>query len=326
MKDFTQVSRQEWIQLSERFYKHLEGTFSTLRPSDWQRTTPYMGWSAHDVLAHMTGAMPVNFRQSLDRALAGNPSAPAEYNTFVRNLREVKRRRVTPTSELMREFWSELDALMITYRNITDEEWLKPAWFFIGSVNVRSLFLVQLSDNVFHDRDLLLVCRRWSGMDPEYADLLVDWFIREFRPASFQPDQAKDLRAVVNYKLSGPGGGEWTYEITEGTCNVSQGGRTHPDVVVEATTEDLVAAGLARAAPIIGVIARSIEWIRGPDHTEDVVALITGYTSLFSAILRKRVRISGNRQIALRFSQAFWHFWQRTKQTEENIARNQAHD
>ena len=76
--DFTRFTRGDWLGVADRFYARLDRTVASLSAADWERTTPYLGWRARDVLAHMTSAMPVNFRQVLDRALAGNPAAPPE--------------------------------------------------------------------------------------------------------------------------------------------------------------------------------------------------------------------------------------------------------
>lgn len=321
MSDFTALSRSEWLDLAARFYAQLFPKLERLTPAQWNRTTPYLGWTVRDVVAHMTSAMPVNFRQVLDRALAGDPGAPPEFDTFRRNAREVARRRSKPTSELIAEFRSELDSLLAIYRRIPDSLWLKPAWFFVGRVNVRSLFLVQFADNVLHERDLLVAARAWKGLDPTYANPLTDWFLRELRPANFRPERARGLTAVGRYRLTGPSGGEWTMTIAEGRCQVDRGGSGPADFTIAAETEDLITAAQARSAPWMGRVARAFQGIRGAARAEDVVASITGIASGLWAVLSRRVVVSGNRALAGRANQAFWHFWQRTAMTAANIAR-----
>lgn len=321
MSDFTTLSRTEWLNLAGGFYQQLFPKLERLTPAQWNLATPYLSWRIRDVLAHMTSAMPVNFRQMLDRALAGDPSAPAEFDTFRRNAREVARRRSKPTSELIAEFRSELDSLLAIYRRIPDSLWLRPAWFFVGRVNVRSLFLVQFADNVLHERDLLVAANAWKGLDPAYADPLADWFLRELRPATFRPERARGLRAVGRYRLTGPSGGEWTMTIADGRCRVDRGGSGSPDFMIAAETEDLITAAQARAAPWMGRLARAVQGIRGPARAEDVVASITGIASGLWAVLTRRIVVSGNRVLAGRANRAFWHFWQRTAMTAENIAR-----
>ena len=319
--DFTRFTRGDWLGLADRFYARLDRTLASLSAADWDRTTPYLGWRARDVLAHMTSAMPVNFRQVLDRALAGNPAAPPEFDTFTRNAREVARRHDVPAPDVAREFRRELDAILHTYRSISDADWERPAWFFVGRVRVRTLFLVQLADNVFHERDLLVANGRWGGLDPETAAPLVDWFLREFRPATFRPERAQGVRAAATYRLSGPAGGDWTLAVADGACRVDQRSATDAVVTVEADAEDLVAAAQARAAPWVGRLARTADWIQGPSRAEDVVARITGMASLAWALARRRVRIGGDRVAAACLNGAFWHFWERTAMTEANIKK-----
>jgi hypothetical protein len=269
----------------------------------------------------MTSAMPVNFREVLDRALAGNPSAPTEFDTFTRNAREVQRRRALAVPELLDEFHRELGALLGTYRAMSDTDWERPAWFFVGRVRVRTLFLVQFADNVFHERDLLVAGRSWKGLDPEYAGPLVDWFLREFRPATFRPDRARGLRGSIAYRLSGRAGGDWTLTVANGACTVRRGLGEDLDASLEADAEDLVVAAQARAVPWIGRVARAVDWLRGPARAEDFVATVTGTASLSWALARRRIRLGGNRALAARVNRAFWHFWERTPMTEANIKK-----
>jgi uncharacterized protein (TIGR03083 family) len=321
MTDFTRLSRTEWLDLADRFYRHLDVTCAGLTASAWERPTSYLGWRARDVLAHMTSAMPVNFREVLSRALADDPAAPREFDTFRRNAREVRHRRATTVARLLNEFQRELDSIMGVYRRVSDVEWEKPAWFFVGRVRVRTLFLAQFADNVFHERDLLRANGRWKGLDAEYAGPLVDWFLRELRPAMFRPERARDLRAVMRYRLRGPGGGDWTLTVTDGACRVERGGDGRVDVTLVADAENLFAAAQARAAPWVGRVARAVDWIRGPARAEDTVAAITGITSLAGAVALRRIRVGGNRAVAARLNRAFWHFWERTAMTAANIAK-----
>src|SRR5881628_2492733 len=321
MSDFTRLTRSDWLGLADRFYARLDGTLASLNGPDWERVTPYLGFRARDVLAHMASTIPVNFREVLDRALAGNPAAPAEFDTFGRNTREVARRRATPPAALLTEFRREHDAIMGTYRRMSDADWEKPAWFFVGRVRVRSLFLVQFADNVLHERDLLAANGAWRGLDATYAAPLVDWFLREYRPATFRPERADGLRATMRYRLSGPGGGEWSLTVADGTCRVERQAPTRSDVTLEADAEQLFAAAQARVAPWVGQLARSVDWVRGPARAEDVAATLTGIASLGWALALRRIRVTGNRAIASRLTRVFWHFWERTAMTQANIAK-----
>lgn len=322
MNEYDALSRIDWLALADRFYTRLRGEVAGFTGSDWDRVSPYLGWRNRDLLAHMASAISVNFRQVLDRATAGDPSAPSEFNTFARNAREVARRRNVPVAGTLQELWSGLDEILSIYRRLSDPAWLAPAWFFVGPVSVRTLFLAQLGDNVFHERDLLQGTGKWKGLDPEVSAPLIDWFLRELRPALFRPEKAIGLKALALYRVTGRVAGEWSMRIENGACRVAYGSSGAPDVTVEADAEDLVVASQGRAAPLVGALARAVQWLAARPRREDFVARITGYGSAIPAILAGRIRATGDRRIANRVRDAFWHFWERTEQTERNIARD----
>ena len=133
------------------------------------------------------------------------------------------------------------------------------------------------------------------------------------------------MRATIQYRLSGPAGGEWTLRIENGTCTSQRGSIPNPDVTIEADAEDLFAASQARTAPFFGTLARVFSGIRGPQHGEDVTALITGVVSLgLAAKIQKRIRVSGNHAIADKANGCFWHFWEREAQAEYHILHDSA--
>ena len=322
MRDFASIPRSDWLDLAQRFYERLFHEIAQLSPNVWSRRTPYLGWTAHDVLAHMASSVPVNFQEVVGRALEGDPSAPAEYDTFQRNARAVLERRSMAPSALLEELEREVQELLQTFRRISDDDWLKPAWFFIGPVRVRSLFLILFGDDLFHERDLLIAARSWQGLDPQFLDPLVDWFLREHRPANFRPDRAGDLKAAVLYRLTGVGGGEWTLMIERGTCRTLPGRAGHADVFLDANTEDLIAAALARSSPWIGWMGRTFAGAMPSRNREDFLATVTGVGSFGSAILARRIRITGNSRVMRKLNGCFWHFWERTRQTDENIQKS----
>ena len=109
--------------------------------------------------------------------------------------------------------------------------------------------------------------------------------------------------------------------MADGACRVERGADRRVDVTLVADPEALVAAAQARAAPWVGRLARTVDWIRGRARAEDTVAAITGAASLATAIARRRIRIGGDRTLAARLNRAFWHFWERTAMTAANIAK-----
>ena len=149
----------------------------------------------------------------------------------------------------------------------------------------------------------------------------MDWFLRDFRPSLFRPDRAAGLRATMRYRLGGPAGGEWTLTVADGACRAELGAPARADVTLEADAEELVAAGQARAGPWVGRLACGLGAIGRLGRSEDVVARITGMASLGWALALRRIRVTGNRALAAHLNRAFWHFWERTEMTAENIAK-----
>lgn len=319
MSDFTLRSQSEWIEMAERFYGRLISLCREYSSSHWGHHTPYLGWTARDVLAHMASAVPINFCEVLDRARRGDPSPPPEFDTFARNSQAVDARRRTPIADLIQELETEIGAILRVFAALSEAEWLGPAWFFVGPVRVRTLFLVMLGDDLFHERDLLVAAGAWRGMDRELMDPLADWFMREFRTAGFRSDRAGGTCLTGLYRLHGPGSGEWTMQIADGRCAVVRGRQGEPDFIVEAEAEDLIGAGLARVAPWIGWSARQASLLWPPSYRERVVAHAAGRTATTTALLSKRIRVSGNQRAAAHVVSLFWHFWERTEQTEKNI-------
>lgn len=319
--EFDRINRRDWLALADRFYANLDRTFASLDAAAWRRTTPYLGWRARDVLAHMTSTMPLNFREVLGRALDGNPAPPAEFDTFRRNARAVAERRAWSVSQLLDEFHRELDAILATYRAMSDADWERPAWFFIGPVRVRTIFLVQFADNAFHERDLLIANTAWEGLDPAHGRALVDWFFREFRPATFRPGAFPGLCTTVWYHLTGSTGGDWTMTIADGRCRIEPGALETADLRFAGDAESVIAAGLARSAPWIGSVARRAARMIRPADAECFVAKVTGLASLATAIATRRIRLGGNTAVARQLHRAFWHFWERSAMTAKNIAR-----
>jgi putative sterol carrier protein len=57
-------------------------------------------------------------------------------------------------------------------------------------------------------------------------------------PSRFKPDQAGELRATIQFDLSGEGGGQWTVTIAERKLTVNTGQAQAPSLTLTATTGD----------------------------------------------------------------------------------------
>ncbi|MBI4965572.1 MAG: SDR family NAD(P)-dependent oxidoreductase [Desulfomonile tiedjei] len=59
--------------------------------------------------------------------------------------------------------------------------------------------------------------------------------------AAFQPDKAAGLDVVFQYRISGPGGGEWYVEVKNGKCHAAPGTHDKPTTTIVMSDEDFLA-------------------------------------------------------------------------------------
>ncbi len=60
----------------------------------------------------------------------------------------------------------------------------------------------------------------------------------DLMPSRFKPDKAQGLNAVVQYEITGDGGGSWYATIKEGTCSVTAGTAPNPALTLTMTGQD----------------------------------------------------------------------------------------
>ena len=60
----------------------------------------------------------------------------------------------------------------------------------------------------------------------------------EMMPLRFKPDKAAGTNAVIQYDISGEGGGVWHAVIKDGTCAMNPGPAPKPTLVLQATAQD----------------------------------------------------------------------------------------
>jgi putative sterol carrier protein len=91
----------------------------------------------------------------------------------------------------------------------------------------------------------------------------------ESLPERFRAERAGDLDATYAFELTGPAGGSWTVRVAEGAIAVETGSAADADVTVGASDAD---------------------WM----------AIVEGRMDPQLAYLTKKLRVSGNLQLALR--------------------------
>jgi putative sterol carrier protein len=93
-------------------------------------------------------------------------------------------------------------------------------------------------------------------------------------PQAFVPEEARGFRAVVQFDLTGPGGGEWNATINDGQLSVSPGRAANPTLTLGATAADYL-------------------------------AIINGDLKAMSAFMTGRVKVKGDLNTALKMQKMF---------------------
>lgn len=93
-------------------------------------------------------------------------------------------------------------------------------------------------------------------------------------PDAFQAEKAGNLRATIQFNLSGEGGGDWAVAIADGTCTIIEGQGEKPELTI----------GMA---------------------ANDFVEMITGDLQPMVAFMQGKIRLQGDTSLALRFQELF---------------------
>lgn len=69
------------------------------------------------------------------------------------------------------------------------------------------------------------------------AEYTVEQLVRNHEKA-FKPEAAEGVEAVIQYHLTGEGGGDWIITIQDGKCSVAPGIAEHPKMSMTADAND----------------------------------------------------------------------------------------
>lgn len=72
------------------------------------------------------------------------------------------------------------------------------------------------------------------------ADAAIVKAIFDGMAGSFQPDKAAGVSAVIQYDITGEGGGTWHVVIADGTCEVNEGGHDAPKMTLTMDAQDWI--------------------------------------------------------------------------------------
>ena len=60
----------------------------------------------------------------------------------------------------------------------------------------------------------------------------------ELMPGRFKPERAAGVSAVIQYEITGEGGGTWSATVKDGTCAVKEGAAASPSLTLTMSAQD----------------------------------------------------------------------------------------
>ena len=94
-------------------------------------------------------------------------------------------------------------------------------------------------------------------------------------PAHFLPDQAPGMNAIVQFDLSGDGGGQWYVTIANGALNVSTGQTPNPNLRLSTSAQNYLAI-------INGELKPMAAFMQGKVKVKGDMGLVMKLQNLFS--------------------------------------------
>lgn len=96
-------------------------------------------------------------------------------------------------------------------------------------------------------------------------------------PEAFLPAKAGNVKAVIQFNLSGEGGGTYTVSIADGKCQAAEGPATNPTATVAASAADYLAiarnelnaisafmGGKLKVAGDMSIMMKFMDWFAKP--------------------------------------------------------------
>ena len=203
----------------------------------WDAPSWCEGWSARDVVSHITES-PERFYLQVQAALDG--PAPREFSPEERNARRAKVKEMLP-EQMLAELERRLQVLLNDLEGRDEAALTRPSVPVAPGriVTPAQVVTLRLNELLLHHWDLRAPTDPASTLDAERTALIADYVLNNAARMA-KAEALQGLDATFLCETSGPGSGPVTIACRDGQCEVTRGSAGQPDVTLHLPLETLL--------------------------------------------------------------------------------------
>lgn len=259
--------------------------FDQIDPADWDKPSPRGAaeWTMHETVAHLCALNGAGL-ESIKHRLRGAPytfeGLTDRYVFNAYNQQGIEAQRDLSREALCRKFLELHGEAAALAGSLQPEEAQMTAQMPIYNRPlqlIEALGIVFIHAGIFHTAQVAEpagVDPLWQQLSPEIRHRGIGRVMRALS-LLYRHDLGGDLRATIMFAVDGPGGGHWVVEVSPEAATSRQGAADNPDLTVRLRDIDLFCR------------------------------MFTGRMNLPVVFLTRRLRLSGNWRLFLRFGSLF---------------------
>lgn len=191
----------------------------SLEPREWSRPSLCAGWSVKDVIAHTIFGETELFHPHLQRAVAGDASAPEGLDLARLNQEQVESARGRSPQELLDEAERAVARTHEILEELSPADFDRPAWNPITPGTAGFYIKGRIWEWWTHGQDVRIPLHRPGGRDADRTRPVVE-VVRDGITGVFLPERSRGVHVSYAFQVGDTG---FTVRIDDGACRVDEG-------------------------------------------------------------------------------------------------------
>ena len=268
-----------------------EGFFARLTEEDWER--PVKGypkeWNLQETVAHLC-ALNGDGLESIRCAANGKDyeyvGLPDRYKFSEYKRRGIDNHLALPRRDLCAKFLSIMDEAAHLSRNLLplEAEITSEMPIYNRPVkNTEGLSIIMFHAGLHHSAQVAEPAGHpplWTEVSSDIRHRVIGRVMRALS-LLYRQDIGQDLRAVIAFRVDGPGGGNWYVDINPKSCSSGEGMIDHPTLTIHLESTDIFCKMFTSRLKLPLALLSGQMRLRGD------FLLFTKFNSLFSVDARK---------------------------------------